>query len=195
MIDKPTTLRRNPDQQRRLLLHITAHLCQSLSFIAAIMATQAQPSDTGGGADQPQPRKTAKGKRKGGRKDALAAEAESSSTGSQEQTKPRAHWTEEETRTLVNYLYENRSKAGDGGFPPTVWHPAALHVKQHHPHERAKDAKQCETKYTQGVSRSPLPYQSLTDVETAQRHHGFYRLVQEVVGVPLGQQSWGQYRP
>lgn len=202
MIDKSTSLRRNPYQRRRLLLHITAHICQSLSLIAAIMSSQAQASQaqvsSSSGADQTQSKKSkAKkggGKKKGGgRKDALLEG--DGSTGSQEQGKTRAFWTDEETRTLVNYLYAHRSKSGEGGFPPTIFHSATVHVNQQHPNARPKDQQQVETKYNSGVSRHSFLYQSLSDVKTAQRHHEHYHLVPEVVRASLGQCQWGQHRP
>jgi hypothetical protein len=64
----------------------------------------------------------------------------------------KAAWTSEETTAFVNFLYENRAEAGDGGnFKATTHANAAEAISHLLRVGPKKTGKMCKTKYT-GVS-------------------------------------------
>jgi hypothetical protein len=67
----------------------------------------------------------------------------------------KANWNEAETATLVEYLWEHRSEAGDGGtFKDVTMRAAAEHIADKHTAGPIKLLKHCKTKWT-GVSHQP----------------------------------------
>jgi hypothetical protein len=71
-------------------------------------------------------------------------------TMSQEEGK--ANWNDAETLALVDFLWEHRAEAGDGGtFKDTTFHAAADHIAKDWTTGAAKTVKRCKTKWA-GVS-------------------------------------------
>jgi hypothetical protein len=62
--------------------------------------------------------------------------------------KEKANWNEQEVTALINYLYEHRAEAGDGGsFKNTTFNAAAAHIGPFLTQGPPKTAKRCKTKW------------------------------------------------
>ena len=71
-------------------------------------------------------------------------------TMSQEEGK--ATWNDAETLALVNFLWEHRAEAGDGGsFKDTMFNAAANYIAKDWTSGAVKTSKRCKTKWA-GVS-------------------------------------------
>lgn len=69
------------------------------------------------------------------------------------QEEGKANWNNNtETLALVDFLWEHRSEAGDGGtFKDTMFNAAADHIAKYWTTGPTKTAKRCKTKWA-GVS-------------------------------------------
>lgn len=71
---------------------------------------------------------------------------------SMSQDEGKAIWNDAETLAFVDYLWEHRAEAGDGGnFKDTTFNGAADHIAKHWTTGAAKTGKRCRTKWG-GVS-------------------------------------------
>ena len=59
----------------------------------------------------------------------------------------KASWNDEETRALMDYLWENRGNIGDGSFKEAVWNSAPAHIAHLLTSGPIKTVKHCKTKY------------------------------------------------
>jgi hypothetical protein len=67
---------------------------------------------------------------------------------SQQQEKEKAHWNELEVRNMIDYLYEQRSRVGEGGnFKMTTYNATAEHIALHHSQGPRKTGKMCKMKW------------------------------------------------
>jgi hypothetical protein len=78
----------------------------------------------------------------------LMATQASTSTGPALVAPERANWSDEEVTTLVNYLYENRAAAGDGGnFKQTIFNAVAVEIAPLLKQGAKKTGVMCKTKW------------------------------------------------
>jgi hypothetical protein len=69
----------------------------------------------------------------------------------------KANWNDAEVVGLVDFLWEHRAEAGDGGsFKDTAFNAVAGDIAKHWTVGPTKNAKRCKTKYS-GVSLRNLP--------------------------------------
>jgi hypothetical protein len=62
--------------------------------------------------------------------------------------KAKVNWSDDETMTLVEYYWEYRFEAGDGGnFKPQTFHAAAQHIASKHTSATPKTLKQVTGKW------------------------------------------------
>lgn len=89
---------------------------------------------------------------------------------SQAQDEGKANWNDAETLALVNYLWEHRAEAGDGGtFKDATFNAAAAHIAREWTTGAVKTAKRCKTKWA-GVSPYYLTPAKLMSSPSAQDH-------------------------
>ncbi|KAF8802644.1 hypothetical protein BYT27DRAFT_7056616, partial [Phlegmacium glaucopus] len=61
-----------------------------------------------------------------------------------------ANWNDAEVLALVNFLWEHRAQAGDGGtFKDTTFNAVAEHITKHWATGPPKTAKHCKTKWAE----------------------------------------------
>ena len=80
------------------------------------------------------------------------------------------NWNDVEMTRLVEYLWEHRSEAGDGGsFKATTWNAAATYLAPYQTAGPVKSGKQVKGKYM-GVSIMTFYGLIITDTPIAQNH-------------------------
>ncbi|PFH45664.1 hypothetical protein AMATHDRAFT_158264 [Amanita thiersii Skay4041] len=77
----------------------------------------------------------------------------------------KAVWTDKEKDVLVQYLFDHKSEAGDGGnFTTSFWTVVAAHLHPHLVKGSIKTSTVCKSKWT-NVSRYP-PFVERTTTAT-----------------------------
>jgi hypothetical protein len=68
-----------------------------------------------------------------------------------------SHWMLADEKSLVDFLHENKSEAGDGGsFKKATFQHAAQHIASAGAGGRVKDTKSCQNKWTAVSASSSL---------------------------------------
>lgn len=129
-------------RRRRRLVVCAAFLNVLLSFNFIPMAERGTLNQQAGGSGT--------GKGKGGRGKRKPSD------------KPRATWTDEEQKTIVDFLHTKLAEGGDQGtFKGVTWNALVDHLLETHPHLPAKDVSQVKGKWK--TVRSTLLSYSNTD--------------------------------
>lgn len=69
--------------------------------------------------------------------------------------KPAAYWNQQEEEVFLQFLCDNISASGDGGFKSRTFYDAALHLKKKFPQQKGaeKTTSVCRTKWQSVCSR------------------------------------------
>ena len=87
----------------------------------------------------------------------------------------KAHWSPEETAVLVDYLYDHRAEAGDGGnFKAPTFNAAATHINPLLSQGPQKTAQMCKTKWN-SVRYHHHQYIGSTDIFLVESHLCLHR--------------------
>jgi len=107
----------------------------------------------------------------------------------------KAHWSDEETTRLVQYLWEHRSKCGDGGnFKNVTINAAAEHLASHPTLGAPKTAKQLKTKWqTVGTANNSSLVVTYTSIAAQNHLSSYYHIQRHHIWDPLGWCSWGEH--
>jgi hypothetical protein len=64
--------------------------------------------------------------------------------------KPAAIWTTDEEAAFLSFLLDNKAAAGDGGFRPTTYNAAVIHLSEKFPMQTGghKVVQSCRRKWT-----------------------------------------------
>jgi hypothetical protein len=64
-----------------------------------------------------------------------------------ETTETKRTWDDDELNSFIDYLYEHRSEAGEGGFKASTFNNAAIHIAALRVVGPPKEGKHCRSKF------------------------------------------------